>query len=228
MKKLIIQESIEDLRHIKNWQDIKNVFGNAVQRYPGVTKDSKQGEYGRLWKIKNMDLSLKITTDSSEMQIARKLKGKQTKGFLEIYEIVEIDKHIYDNRTIPKLQLRIQELCYPIPELIKISKRSSFQTAMDLLRGNFEEFKVQKIRTEKDLNVFFTNLKSLESENLVIRNLANNKELQKLISPFLAEFLDLLYRVHEDLPNLDVAEDIDVHEGNIMQDKQGVWKLVDF
>ncbi len=225
---MITNEDVSDISHIRNWEDIKKTFGQKLEKYPAVSKSFKAGEFGRLWKIRGQELSLKITTDEQEMQTAKQLEGSNNKGFLDIYEIVEVPAHKHSGRSIPKLQLRIQEFCYPIKELTAVSNLKEFDTAMDLLRGNFETIKDENFKSVKDLQKFYKALKEIEQENQFVKNLANNQQIQAKLSPILLKFIDLLKRVHEDLPNVDLQEGLDIHDQNIMQSKQGVWKLVDF
>lgn len=228
MKKPKIIEAVEDIRHITSWEDIKKIFGNKIQNYPGINKQFKKGFYGRLWKLKGTNLTLKITTNREEMETANLIKGKDTKGFLKIYEIVEVDSHKYNERTIPKLQLRIQELCYPIKDLQKASRYREFGVCTDIIRGNFEELKSLDTSNLVGIFDFYDTLEVLREESPYIESLLNNENLKKDLAPILFKFIELLRRVNQDLPGIDVAEDLDIHADNIMEDQKKIWKLVDF
>lgn len=223
---MIISEYIEDMQHIRTWDDIKKVFGGHVQEYPGVNKDFKAGDYGRLWKIKGKNLALKITTDEDEMEVSRQLVGKKNKGFLNIYKAVELEPHKYNGKTVPRLMLKVQEFCYPIPELLELTHSSTVMHLMETVMNNFEDiFKEGVFDSAEDLQEFYSKLAAADYYNL--QRLSQSVSMQKTFTPILIKFIDLLKRVSTDI-DVDFEESLDIHGDNIMQTKEGVWKLVDF
>jgi hypothetical protein len=225
---MITNEDVSDISHIRTWEDVKKVFGKEIEKYPGINKTFQSGNYGRLWKIKGQELSLKITTDPEEIKTAQRLKGKSNSGFLDIYEIVEVPAHKHSGRSIPKLQLRVQEFCYPIKELQSASDFLGFEVIANIIRGNFDEIKKTKFNNLSDVQEFYKGLEDIRDSHETIELLLKNKQSQTKLAPLILKFVDLLQRLQTDLPGIDVADDLDIHDENIMQSKQGVWKLVDF
>jgi hypothetical protein len=222
---MIILEYIEDIKHIRTWDDIKKVFGGHVEEYPGVNNNPQSGQSGRVWKIKGKELALKITTEPEEMKLTEKLVGKNNKGFINIYKAVEIPPHRHNGRKVPRLMLKVQEFCYPIPELKK-HRFSSFlpylmQYVMEYYYTEIEDNTFQSIEDFKEMYDEFKN-----SEYLPLRNFSQKPEAQKEFTPILIKFIDMIKRVKSDA---DVEfHELDVHGDNIMQTKEGAWKLVDF
>lgn len=225
---MIINEDVLDISHIRTWEDIKKVFGKEIERYPGIESTFQSGNYGRLWKIKGEELSLKITTDPDEMKTAQRLEGKANSGFLDIYKIIKVQPHKHNGRQIPKIQLRIQEFCYPIKELQSASDFLGFEVIANVIRGNFDEIKKTKLNNISDVQEFYKGLDSIRSSHQTIDLTLRSKQAQTKLAPIILKFIDLLTRIQKDLPGIDVADDLDIHDENIMQTKQGVWKLVDF
>lgn len=225
---MITNEDVLDISHIRTWEDIKKVFGKEIEKYPGIESTFESGNYGRLWKIKGEELSLKITTDPDEMKIAQKLEGRANSGFLDIYKIIDVQPHKHNGKAVPKIQLRIQEVCYPIKELQYASDFFGFEVIANVIRGNFDEIKKTKFNNVSDVQDFYKGLESIRSSHETIELILKSKQSQTKLTPIILKFVDLLSRVQKDLPGIDVADDLDIHDENIMQTKQGVWKLVDF
>jgi hypothetical protein len=118
-----ISESVQSLTHLQTWEDLKNwVKENSkilikLDQYSGIEGDPKKGAYGLVWKIKGQNLVLKVTTDQMEMEIAKKITGKNTQGFAKILFSEIITEKEHKGSKIPPVMVRIQELCYDDPEL---------------------------------------------------------------------------------------------------------------
>lgn len=260
----MILEYIEDLQHIRTWDDIKKVFGGHVEEYPGVDNNPQSGQSGRVWKIKGKELALKITTDLEEMKISKGLVGKNNKGFLNIYKAVEVPPHSYNGRKVPKLMLKVQEFCYPIKELERLFHKDIVKILFDDIIINFDS-EYKNILTFKEFLLLLR--KKIEPGYIYepperfltvitgaqdffpfskphIEKLIVDIDTQREIIPLLLKFINLLNRVKEDTfgnnifasgdrfykrgKSLQDFYELDVHSGNIMQTKEGIWKLVDF
>jgi len=194
--------SLSDFSLLRTYDDIREFFKDNkdaleyLKEYEGLDNLLGSGEYGKVWKIKGKELTLKVTSDPDEIRVAKKLTGKNLKTFLKIYASIEVNK----------LQLRIQEMCYPVERNIS----SRFGTFFDLViqsgASNIDQA-IEFIKSKKDLtdDTF--------------------KDIQK-------EAVTFIFNVIEDAKKLGLSEEeiseLDVHGGNIMQTKQGDLKLVDF
>lgn len=100
---------LPDLSLLRSYDDIKAFFKDNKQaldyldEYQGLDNFLGSGEYGKVWKIKDKELTLKITKDPLEIEVSEKLAGKNTKGFIKIYSTVRV----------ANLLLKVQEMCYP-------------------------------------------------------------------------------------------------------------------
>lgn len=222
-------EDVSSIASIQTWEDIKDWvkdhegFLTKLTDYPGVTKGVKKGEYGKLWKLKNHDVTVKITTDQTEAAIARELKGQNAKAFLKIYEVVDIDKLSKNGKKIPPTQVRIQEFCYPIKEFDKHESKLTF--IMDLLIG--DDYGYEKFLTKFDIEDFYEFI----GDTGLIRGerIYKDRQLWEELVPTVEKTVELLRQAVKDLTSITGSMyDLDVHPGNIMQDKQGNWKFVDF
>jgi hypothetical protein len=220
-----LSENVLDISHIETWEDIKNTFKGQVEEYPGVNVGPKSGAMGKVWKIKGKDLVLKITTEPAEMKISKKVVGKINEGIVNIYKAVELPSHRYEGRKVPRLMLKIQEFCYPIPELVKRKYSSILSTYMEVVAWNMDYFSKGTFQTFEDFEEFHKGLLE-HDDDPVIKTIASSRKIQEEYIPILVKLIDLMKRVEVDLGSGNV--EVDLHEGNIMQTKQGVWKLVDF
>lgn len=218
-------EYIEDMQHIRTWDDIKKVFGGHVEEYPGVNKNPQSGQSGRVWKIKGKELALKITTEPEEIALTKKLVGKNNTGFINIYKAVEVPPHKHNGRKVPRLMLKVQEFCYPIPELKKHRFSSFLPYLMQHVMENYgTDIKDRDYRSMEDFKEMYNEFKN--SEHLPLRTFSQKVEAQKEFTPILINFIDMIKRVKSDA-DIEFYE-LDVHGDNIMQTKEGDWKLVDF
>lgn len=242
---LTLREEVEDIEHIRTWEDVKQVFGGELEQVPSINKKWSSGVFGKVWKIKGKELALKITTDPDEMKVSRGLVGRNSKGFLNIYKVAELPPHKYKNNTVPRLMLKIQEFCYPIKDLDRLSFNSTFSMLLDDIMVNFDSEYKDVLTFKEFLQAVKEKIKpgyinepperfiadtSLAQQFIPfskerVEKLINNESDQRRIIPFLVKFIDLVNRVEEDAQ--DVYE-LDIHVGNIMQTKKGIWKLVDF
>lgn len=192
---------LTNFSYIRTYQDIKDFFSDNdkalkyLDEYEDIDNMIGAGVAGRVWKIKGKELTLKITSDLREIAIAKKLIGKNLKTFLKIYKTVEVQN----------IQLRIQEMCYPISRNEeKFLTYTSFDTVLESKGNNLKE---------------------------VIEYLRKNylpppdEKEEKIAIVF---YLDVI----KDAKKLGLSEKqiekLDAHTGNIMKTKQGNFKLVDF
>jgi hypothetical protein len=136
--------SVTSISHIKTWKDIKNhILSNAgeldyLEQYKGLDNFLGSGAYGKVWKIKGKDLTIKVTTNQDESRIAKKLAKINPEGFLKIYNYTDVNSD-------PPTQIRIQQMCYPltvstleknaIPVLHKSFYEYNFKNAEELKYG---------------------------------------------------------------------------------------------
>lgn len=185
--------SLEDIKSF--FKDNKQVL-DYLEEYEGLDNFLGSGEYGKVWKIKGKELTLKITSDPNEIDFAKKLVGKNLKTFLKIFKTVEINN----------LQLRIQEMCYPVEKNIS----SRYGTFFDLIIQSGE-----------------SNLDKAK-EYIISRKGFTQEDFKEIHNEAIEFILDVI----EDAKKLGLSNDeiseLDIHGGNIMQTKSGELKLVDF
>jgi hypothetical protein len=223
-----LTENVLDISHIETWEDIKNTFRGQVEEYPGVNVGPKSGAMGKVWKIKGKDLVLKITTEPAEMKLSHLLAGKENSGFVNIFKITELPSHRYNGRKVPRLMLKIQETCYPIPDLVKKKYSPILHKFIQIIPEHLDYFKQRELKSPEDFKEFYSRLKDTyqDDPDPTLKTILNSEKVQQEYFPILIKLIDLLTRASEDLKNREV--EIDFHDGNIMQTRQGVWKLVDF
>lgn len=100
------------LRKIETWEEIKELLRNNrhslryVNEYEGLDNFLGSGAYGKVFKIKGEDLTIKVTTDEDEINISSVIVKKRfTKCFL----------NIYSNQVLShNLAIKIQDYLYPL------------------------------------------------------------------------------------------------------------------
>ena len=108
----MINEIIDDIAHVKSYEDIKKLVRNNknsiryLDQYEGFDHFLGSGHYGKVFKIRGKDLTLKVTTDSDEIVESRMImKAGKTNTFINIYELTIIN---------PRLAIKVQDLLYPL------------------------------------------------------------------------------------------------------------------
>jgi hypothetical protein len=161
--------SVTNISHIRTWKDIKkHILSNAgelnyLEQYEDLDNFLGSGAYGKVWKIKGKDLTIKVTTNQDESRIAKEIAKINPEGFLKIYNHTDVNSD-------PPTQIRIQQMCYPlivsmpekhaIPVLHKSFYEDDFKNAEELKYGvnwkvstNFlEEMYDLFIRIKNDLS----------------------------------------------------------------------------
>lgn len=127
--------SLEDIRSF--FKDNKQVL-DYLEEYEGFDNFLGSGEYGKVWKIKGKELTLKITKDALEIEASIRLAGKNTQGFLKIYNTV----------SVSNIQLKIQEMCYPTQNAnLAAFTHGFYMTPEEKTVENFKEW-AEKYRVE--------------------------------------------------------------------------------
>lgn len=128
---------------IRSIDDIKSFFKrnkkilDYLEEYEQLDNFLGSGTKGKVWKIKGKELVLKITSDSDEIQVSKKLSGGRTEGFLKIFSTVEVGDY----------QLKIQELCYPVDNDFPYSPfypHLYYELNKDTDLQNFKDFLTKK------------------------------------------------------------------------------------
>jgi hypothetical protein len=204
------------LKHIETWDDIKEwIISHAgeleyLKQYEGLDNFLGSGASGKVWKVKGRELTVKVTSDPDESAISNVLEGKDTKGFLKIHKCINVDSN-------PPSQLKIQEMCY-VPRLGKDIRWFAFvQTFIRVYEKHQSEYTVDGFISfyEKNYPEYPENIEELKG--------LDKKEIQRI--------LDFMYDVYQDTVKLGIEEEfqyLDVHGLNIMENKKGEYKLVDF
>ena len=235
----MILEDIADIDYVKTWKDLKqwiNDTGTRLEMLTGTDgfdningKPYEEGSSGRVWKLKGKEAVLKLTTDPKEIQVAKKIAGKNLKSFIKIYKSINIKGITKNGEEIPA-QIRIQELCYPISwdNLVNIGQYELIgwiqkyinqivqgyvkETGKKIINLDFVEFFIKTVKQDP----YF------EYDEVILGFLEKQLILRALIFG-----VNLLREVTE-VTGQNNLHDIDLHDSNIMQDIKGNWKMVDF
>ena len=183
----MITENIYDIQHVSTWDDIKKLIRDNkkhleyLDQYEGLDHFLGSGQYGKVFKIKGKDLTIKVTTDSDEIVESRLIKkAGRTNRFINIYEIQVIN---------PRLAIKIQDLLYP-------------------LSG-------KNIQHAEEIHDIQKNLNGIPNLNDI------PNYLRSFYKDIIADYNKVGFRGLE-------FEELDLHEGNLLQDKAGNLKIVDF
>lgn len=183
----MINENIYDIQHVSTWDDIKKLIRDNkkhleyLDQYEGLDHFLGSGQYGKVFKIKGKDLTIKVTTDSDEIIESRLIKkAGRTNRFINIYEIQVIG---------PRLAIKVQDLLYP-------------------LTG-------KNIQYAKEIHDIQKNLNGTPK----IEDIPSH--LQSFYKDIIADYDKVGFRGLE-------FNQLDLHEGNLLQTKSGELKIVDF
>lgn len=183
----MIAENIYDIQHVSTWDDIKKLIRDNkkqleyLDQYEGLDHFLGSGQYGKVFKIKGKDLTIKVTTDSDEITESRLIKkAGKTNRFINIYEIQVIN---------PRLAIKIQDLLYP-------------------LSGKNIEYAKEIHDIQKNLN-----------------GIPDLYDIPSHLKGFYKDLIEDYNKVG--FRGLEFYE-LDLHEGNLLQDKAGNLKIVDF
>lgn len=141
-------DSLEDIKDL--FKDNKHIL-DYLEEYEGFDNFLGSGEYGKVWKIKGKELTLKITRDQSEILSSNRLSGRDTKAFLKIYSTANIGN----------IQLKIQEMCYPTQNAELAAYVHGFfmrpeEKTVDNFKKWVEEYKVVvKVPSDSEIERYF-------------------------------------------------------------------------
>lgn len=229
----MLDEGIEDIRHIKNWEDLKNwIIDNDetlenLTGYEGFDKVLGSGQWGRAWKIKGRDLVLKLSTDPKEMYFGVLLEGKNFPSFVKVYKCVHIKGRSAEGKEMTA-QLRIQEMCYPVDwsSLTSIGQYELLGWIQSYIDQIYEGYKKETKRTQIDVQFLEYFLDVLKQDPDYEETEYSYSE-KAIILKCLKFGVQLLEDV-EKLRGYKNLHEIDLHDDNVMEDINGNFKMIDF
>jgi hypothetical protein len=216
---------------IQTWDDVKSMLVNNKEQLQYLDKlgsiDSflGSGENGKVWKIKGKPLTIKVTKDLNEIRTANKLLGKPLRAFVNVYMIANVK---YEGKPV---QVRIQDMCYDYDdnEWTEFSRillgLSDYFT--EVRRGTFKEFVEYMIQSAKEeIDEYIEDGRRRWAQEVQTKL---NKDLKTVQNPKFKRWFDFYTNMYNDSKKLGIKFDnIDLHSKNIMQDKQGNLRLIDF
>jgi len=233
----MIVEGIEDIADVKTWADLKKWIqdkGTKLEKLTGTDdfdtingKRFMSGESGRVWKLKGLDLVLKLTTDSDEIRLAKKIQSQNLPTFLTIHKSIDVKGIGTDGEIIPA-QIRIQELCDPIDwsGLVSMGEYELLGFIQQYIDQIYEGYQDEKGKNEIDeefMDFFLETIK--QDPDYEDRPLGFIEK--KLILKALQFGVQLLKDVQKATGDTNL-HDVDLHDNNVMQSKDGSWKMIDF
>jgi len=229
----MLYEGIEDIQYIKTWKDLKNwiVDNNESLEnligYEGFDQILGSGESGRAWKIKGRELVLKLTTDPDEIEFGKKLEGKDYPSFLKVYKCISVKGTDKYGEKIDA-QLRIQELCYPVDwgSLTGIGQYELLGWIQSYIDQIYEGYKQEVGRTQVDeqfLDYFLETIK----QDPDYEDVEYSSTDRIMILKCLKFGVQLLQDVSKVTGSKDLHQ-VDLHDENVMEDKNGNFKMIDF
>jgi hypothetical protein len=233
----MIVEGIEDIAEVKTWADLKKWIqdkGSKLEKLTGTDdfdtingKKFMSGESGRVWKLKGLDLVLKLTTDPDEIRLAKKIQNQNLPTFLTIHKSIDVKGIGTDGEIIPA-QIRIQELCDPVDwsGLVSIGEYELLGFIQQYIDQIYEGYQDEKGKNEIDeefMDFFLETIK--QDPDYEDRPLGFIEK--KLILKALQFGVQLLKDVQKATGDTNL-HDVDLHDNNVMQSKDGSWKMIDF
>lgn len=232
----MLHEGFEDIYHLETWEDVKNWIEEGLDEkalidlrgIKGFDRILGTGQEGRAYKIKGKDLVLKLTTDKKEIGYGNKLEGRtDLKAFLKIFKCINVKGRSRSGELIPA-QIRIQELCYDIDwsGLVSIGQYELLGWVQQYIDQIYEGYVEETGKTEIDydfLEYFFDVLK--QDPDFTESDFSDQEK--EILLKTLQFGHDLLVDV-KNLFGFSNLHKIDIHDDNVMQDKQGNFKLIDF
>lgn len=216
---------------IKTWDDIKSLIKNNSEAleylgdFAGFDKFLGNGENGKVWKVKGKPVTIKVTKDVREIKIANRLLGKKLKSFVNVFMATDV---MYGNRQV---QLRVQEMCYPFDkgEWVKfgevLSDLSDYLSEGSL--NSVDDFvKKMKSISEEEIRDYLSSRdkKSAESEKATYL-----RKVELVRDGKFQRWFDFYISLSREVGKIGVTFDtLDLHDENIMEDKVGRLKMIDF
>lgn len=197
----VVENIGKEIDQVKTWDDVKKLVTTHKQdltylsKYEGLDGFLGSGHYGKVFKIKGEELTLKVTFDAEEIKLSEAIKGKDLEAFIKVY---------YQKVLKPDLAVKIQDLLYPV--------RSSKTVEA-----------IHEIHTKILPNLF------PDPERIDWKMFDRFKGIVGLDVEKVKTFLQNVYKEMKALPSISLeVYDLDINPGNVMQDKSGNLKLVDF
>lgn len=216
---------------IQTWDDIKSMLVNNkdqlqyMEKLGSVDSFLGSGENGKVWKIKGKPLTVKVTKDPNEIRTANKLLGKKLKAFVNVYMIANVK---YEGKPV---QVRIQDMCYDYnnAEWGMFGKvlLGLYDFFNETNGGNFKQFVDYMIEEAKEEIDDYLEAGRTKYADEVQQTL--NKDLKTIQNPKFKRWFEFYVNIYNDSKKIGIDYDnIDLHSGNVMQDKGGNLRLIDF
>lgn len=232
----MLDEGFEDIYGLSTWKDVKDWIKEGLDEkalidLAGIEEFDQilgTGQYGRAYKIKGKELVLKLTTDPTEMEYGKILEGKtDLKAFLKVYKSINVRGVGRQGDLIPA-QLRIQEMCFKVDWKVdnEYILLRAIQLYLDQILQGYEE---DTGRNDVDLIFVDYFINTIEQD----RGYRNAAQLMRTNSDknFMLKVLQFGKDLLEEVGMLEGStnlHDIDLHDDNVMQDKDGNLKMIDF
>jgi hypothetical protein len=216
---------------IKSWDDIRTLLKNNSDMleylgdFAGFDKFLGNGENGKVWKIRGKSLTLKITKDVREIRIANRLLGKKLKSFVNVYNATDV---MYGNKPV---QIRIQEMCNPFDKAEWVEFGPVLSDLSDFLGegslSSIDDF-IGKLKEQTEAEIAdYMSDRDKRSAERVKANYAKSVELIR--NPKFKRWFDFYISLSKEVSKIGSTFDkLDLHDENIMEDKNGRLKMIDF
>jgi hypothetical protein len=234
----MILEGIEDIAGVKTWADLKKWMqdsGTKLEAFTGTDgfdtingRNFMSGESGRIWKLKGMDLVLKLTTDLEEIELAKKVEIQQLPSFLKIHKSINLKGIGRDGEKVPA-QIRIQELCDPInwSGLTGIGEYELLGWIQEYIDQIYPGYIKETGKTDIDLEFVDFFLETIQQDPEYDPDTEYNSSDKQMILTAL-QFGVQLWKDVKKLTEDPHLHNIDLNDNNVMQSKDGSWKMIDF
>lgn len=176
---------VDALSNVRSWEDIKKLLVDNkrsleyLKEYEGLDHFLGSGAYGKVFKIKNENLTIKVTTDNDEIDGSAIIYRKgPTKRFINVYSIqiindslaIKIQDYLYTltgkNVEAAKQLQKLYEDGFSVPSN---GSRIEYMNYYDYLNKNAQRFlsELYSDYNKLDLTGFEFNELDVKAENLL-------------------------------------------------------------
>jgi len=233
----MILEGIEDLYGVRTWTDLKKWMqdsGTKLEKLAGTDgfdqingREFQSGEGGKVWKLKGQDAVLKVSLDPDEIEIADILKGQNLPSFVKVYKSINVKGVNREGEKVPA-QIRIQEFCYPIDwsGLSSIDEDQLLRWIQKYLDQALEDPEYGGKINSDFANEFIRAAYEADGRDPEKQTKLSSSEME-IVLKALKFGTQLLHDIQKLTGEPDLYN-IDLHDENVMQNKNGEWKMIDF